>query len=180
MSQQANVNSIHAIESLYSAMREYESDARDAITILLLEVRKAVDWIDHDRTSYWPRQVRQASEAFIEARNELERRELTTRPEEKPSCYEQKLIVDQAKRRLRFCESQVEIVKKWRRILHHEVLEFESGIGKLSESLETDFPRAKATLQRLLTALQKYADVTLVQQSPNVDKITPVPRRHEK
>lgn len=180
MSQQANVNSIHAIESLYSAMREYESDARDAITILLLEVRKAVDWIDNDRTFYWPRQVRQASEAFIEARNELERRELTTRPEEKPSCYEQKLVVNQAKRRLRFCQSQVETVKKWRRVLHHEVLEFESGIGKLSESLETDFPRAKATLQRLLTALQKYADVTLVQQSPSVDKITPVPRRHDK
>ena len=157
MNQAANVTSIDAIKTFRVALQAYESDARDTLMILNLEVRKAMSWIEHDRAQYWLQQVREASDAYVQARNELERRELATRPDDKQSSYEHKIIVEKTKRRWRYCEAQVEVVKKWRRTLQHEIAEFQGEIAKMSNFLDLDIPRAVAALGRIITALDKYA-----------------------
>jgi hypothetical protein len=168
----ARVTSVDSIRSLRAALVNFEGGARDALTLLELEVRKAVDWLEHDRAQYWPDQYRKASEGVAQARNELERRQLTYGSDEPPSCYEQKKALEAAKRRLRLCEEKMKTVKRWIRTVRGELNEFEGQMARMTECLDADIPRAVAALERMLVALEKY----LASSTPSVD-VTPKDNR---
>ncbi len=158
MKKSANITSTDAVRFFKAALGQYEADLRDAITQLLLETRRAVDWVDHDRAQYWPRAFRKASDAVVEARTALERAESAIRPEDKRSCYEQKLAFENAKRRLRTTEQKMRAVRKWRVAVKHEADEFEGRLAKLANFLDSEFPRAIAKLHRMAAALDKYTE----------------------
>jgi hypothetical protein len=160
MDRSANVTSIDAIRALRSAFRAFEANSREAVTLLTLEVRKALDWLENDRTRYWPEQVRKASECVAQARNDLERCQLTYGSEDSPSCYEQKKALERAKRRLRLCEDKVKRVKYWVRTVRGEMDEFEGQMARINNCLDADVPRAVALLERMLRALERYAEAS--------------------
>jgi hypothetical protein len=160
MDRSANVTSIDAIRMLRVALHKFEANSRDAVTHLLLEVRKAVDWLENDRSRYWPEQVRKAGQWVTQARNDLERCQLAYGSEEAPSCYEQKKALERAKRRLRLCEEKVKAVRHWRRTIRGEMDEFDGQMARLNSCLDADLPRAIAALDRMLQALEKYAQAS--------------------
>ena len=157
MDRSANVTSIDAIRALRSALSKFEHGARDALTMLELEVRRGVDWIEQDRRRYWPAQAKQASNDLVEARTELERCELRFGSELAAPCTEQKKKYERAKQRLRYCEDQVRAVKKWTRTIQQELTEFDGQLAQLSQYLDADVPRALAALTSMLSALEKYS-----------------------
>ena len=157
MNQSANVTSIDGVRDLRTALLKFEEYSRDGLTMLVLEVRRAMEWLEVDRRRYWPEQVRRASQKVVEARNDLERCELKYGSEEAPSCYEQKMALQRAKRRLRYCEDQVKVVEQWIRAVRQELNEFEGQTAKLTSILDSDIPHAVTTLERMLRALDKYA-----------------------
>ena len=168
MSRSAQVRSTDVLRAMRLALKEYEAEVRDAIEQLLLEARRAVDWIEQDRSRYWPRQARKASDDMQQARNDLERCEMAIRPDDRRSCYEQKIALEAAKRRLRLCEQKVRATKKWRVEVHHETEEFLGRMAKMINFLDNDLPRALATLERMAKSLDKYTGQTAPQDaSPN-------------
>lgn len=152
----ARVKSVDEIQVFRVALLEFGHDAGDALGILLWEVRKVIEWIEHDRSQYWPAQVRKASDELVQARTDLERCELAIRPDDRSPCTEQKKALERAKSRLRYCEQKVETVRHWKRTLHHEINEFQGRLRKLANFLEADIPRAVAALDRILKALDHY------------------------
>lgn len=159
MGQQARVTSVEAIQLFRGALIEFGDETRDAVEMLILEVRRAIDWLEHDRSHYWPEQTRRASDAVVTARNDLERCELAVRAEDRKSCLVEKKALEKAKERLKLCERKVELVKHWKRTLHHEVREFQGQMFKMTDFLDTDLPRALAALQRITTALDRYTQL---------------------
>jgi hypothetical protein len=157
MNQSANVTSLDGVRDLRTSLLKFEDTSRDGLTMLILEVRRAMEWLEGDRRRYWPEQVRRASQKVVEARNDLERCELKYGSEEAPSCFEQKTALKLAKRRLSFCEDQIKVVKQWIRAVRQELNEFEGQAAKLTSILDSDIPRAVTTLERMLRALDKYA-----------------------
>ena len=166
MTTPVQVTSIDALRHFKLALEEFQTEAREAITQLLLEMRRGVDWIEHDRTRYWPRAMQQASDAVIEARNNLERAELSLRPEDKRSCYEQKIALEKAKRRLRLTEEKVRAVRRWRIEVHRQADKFHGGLSKLANTLDMDLPRALAALERMAVALDRYTERSAPVESP--------------
>lgn len=152
----ARVTNVDAIQAFRGALLEFGHEVSDSLSILMWEVRKVVEWIEHDRSQYWPAQVRQASDALVQARTDLERCEMAIRPDDRSPCTEQKKALERAKGRLRYCEQKVEAVRHWKRTLQHEINEFQGRLGKLSNFLETDVPRGVAVLERILQALDRY------------------------
>lgn len=157
MNQSANVTSIDAIRAFREALVKFEANARDAVTSLELEIRRAVNWIEVDRRRYWPAQVKQASEGLSQARNALERCQLKYGSEEAPSCYEQKKDYERAKRRLRYCEEQVRNVKRWTQVIRHEMTQFNGQMAQMTLCVDSDLPRAIAAIANMLNALERYA-----------------------
>ena len=179
MNRPANVKSIEHIRDLRLSMVKFEEDARDGVAQLTMEVRRALDWIEHDRRRYWPHQVKKASELVAEKRNDLERCQMRFGSDEPPSCYEQKKAFQRARERMRYCEDQVRATKTWIRTVRAEMTEFEGQIAQMVLTLDADVPRAIATLSRMLAALEKYAherhQLDAAAKPPTANTVNPSP-----
>ena len=157
MDRSANVSSIDALRDLRVALLQFGGDAKEAVIMLTLESRKAIQWLLYDRTRYWPDQLRKAQERVVHARNDLERCQLRYGSEDMPSCFDQKKALEKAKRRLKVCEEKVKAVKKWINVVRHELEEFDGELSKITSWAEADLPRAVALLERMVRSLDKYA-----------------------
>ncbi len=158
MSGSAHITSTDAVRDFRAALQEYEADVRDAIAQLLLQLRRSVDWVEHDRARYWPAEVRAASDAVIRAQDELARCESAIRAEDRRSCYEQRMALEHAKRRQRLAEQKVRVVRRLRISVQQEADEMQGRMLRLTDFLDTEFPRALAALGRMSAALDKYTE----------------------
>ena len=123
-----------------------------------IEVQRGVDWVSEDQARYWPLQGRRAEEQLATARTELELCQSASLKDEKRSCYQERKHLEQAIARLRHCEAQVRVVKHWKHLVAHEAEEFRGRISRLVYYLDTVVPQALAALDRMIAALEKYAE----------------------
>lgn len=165
MSQSANVQSVEAVHHFKLVLQQYVADVGEALTDLVLEARRAVDWIENDRSRYWPAEFRRSSDAVSESRIALERCEMAISPDDRRPCYEERKALEQAKRRLRKAEEMMQVVQRWRIKVKHEAEEFEGQVAKLNQFLENDVPRAAAALDRMSIALDRYVSQGQVVES---------------
>jgi hypothetical protein len=156
--QSANVTSLDALLNFKAALLRFAANVEAALVALELEGRRPVEWVEEDRTRYWPRQVGRASEAVSEARLALERCQVRNSSEDARFCYDERKVLEKAKRRLQLAEEKVQAVKRWRMQMQHEAEEFEVQLARLRRYLESDLVRAIASLDRMLEALSQYTE----------------------
>lgn len=166
MNSPARVTSIEALDRFRAAMEIFDADARAALAALQLEVRRVLEWIEHDRTSYWPRELRKSFDRVTQARNDLERCLLRSADGTTRSCYDEKKALERAKRRVRTCEEKIQQVKYWRRQLRHDAEEFTAQLTKLETYLDVDWARAVAALKRMVRSLENYAEIRRPDSAP--------------
>lgn len=158
MSGVANITSLDALRSLRAALVRFRAEVESALVTLELEARRPIDWIESDRSRYWPQQARKAADLLSEARLALERCELRISGDAERWCYDERKAVDKAKRRLRLAEEKTQAVRRWRGQMHKETEEFQVQIARLRHYLESDLTRAIATLDRMTAALDRYVE----------------------
>ena len=158
MTRSARVTSIDALRRFLTQLGRYESDLDHALTHLTLETRRVSDWIENDRPHYWRNQQRRASDAVVEARSNLERRQLTV---ERPgACRDEKIALERAIARLRYCEQRAANTQRWQYVLRQQIDEIQTLLTKANTYLEQDVPQAVTDLQRMAAALEQYADLS--------------------
>ena len=158
MSSTANVTSVEALSSFRAALLRFAEDAEAALVALDLEGRRPVDWVEDDRTRYWPQQARRASDNVSEAKLALERCELRVSGEDTRYCYDERKALEKAKRRLLLAEAKIQAVRRWRGQMHKEFEEFQVQIARFRRYLESDLPRAVAAVERMAGSLGKYVE----------------------
>ncbi len=157
MTRSARLNEIAAIPALAAALRCFDEEARAALTELEMQVRRAMQWVQHDQKEYWHQQLHRGWDRVNEARVELERAMWTRRvADHQPGCREEKQALDTAKRRLHKAEEKVDVVRHWSRVLDHEVTEYRGVINQLTHWLESEFPKAVAALTAMGRSLEAY------------------------
>ncbi len=159
MSRSAKVHSIDALDHLAQAVRSFAQEAMVALDDVRMDIHRAIQWVEHDQKDYWSQESRKAQDAVTEARIALERKQMRLFGDEQPSCYEEKKALEAAKRRGERARQKTEAVKRWSRLLENESHDCRSGIASLADWLQTDVPRALATLKRLSLALESYVDL---------------------
>ena len=157
MARSARVTSIEAISRFKVSLQKFEFAVQEALATLRMESERGIAWVENDRAAYWPRQVKLAGERLNEARNNLQRAQLGSRPGEGRSCYQEKKDVERAKQRLIFAENKVRLTQEWCRRLHHEIDQFQGAVGRLGQMIDVDLASALATLEHAITALDRYA-----------------------
>ena len=163
MSGQAQVRSIDAVERFNQALSRYRQRSSDALDALEGELRRIVDWLEHDRPAYWRVQIRKAEDGVHQAKMELERCLMFPTVEgERPACREEKDALKQAQARLAHCREKVELVQRWKRTMQHEIFEYQGRMGSLRQVLEVDLLRAHEALQQILRRVEAY----MVEQGP--------------
>lgn len=156
MAKAARLTSIEAVAALRASLLQFAEEANNALTALQLEGRRPMDWIEQDRTLYWPRELRKASDRVAEARLELQRCEMTIDGQDRRACIQEKKNLQKAKDRLELTELRIAAVRRWKFQMRKAVEDFEVQLAKLARYLESDVPLAAAELQRMTLALEGY------------------------
>lgn len=168
MSRSAKLTSTDAVERLAASLDLFKEEATNALDNLQLEIRRAVDWLRHDRKSFWEHEVRRGFERVAEARAELERRmTFHSIGDYQPACRDEKLALERAKQKLRVAEEKVELVRRWTRAIEHELTEYAGAVNQLDGWLQADHPRAMADLKRMAAALESYLAAAVPAESPS-------------
>ena len=156
MAKTAHLTSTEAVTALRAALLQFAADAQHALTALQLEGRRPIEWIDQDRTLYWPREMRKASDRLAEARQELQRCEMTISGEDRRACIQEKKNLAKAKARLELTEERIRTVRRWKFEMKKAVEDFEVQLARVQRYLENDIPIAAADLLRMILALEAY------------------------
>ena len=156
MAPTADVKSISAVREFRTDVLEFQAGLRQSLELMANEVHRGIQWLESDRSAYWPAQVRKASDRVSEARINLERCMLATRPDERRSCYDEKKALERAIRRLAYAEQKVRTTQHWLRVVRDQADDFRSRLARLEQLVEYDLPRATALLERLARSLDKY------------------------
>jgi hypothetical protein len=161
MSQGAQVGSIAAIEAFQAALAKYIDESQQALVMIDLEIRRAVDWVRVDRAEYWKHEIRRSTEAVNRAKDELHRCiSFKSMENYTPACVDERKALQRAQQRLQHAEQKAEAVRKWSRAMQHELNEYAGRIVQFNAGLEGDIPKAMATLGRILATLDRYMTTT--------------------
>jgi hypothetical protein len=160
MSTSANVQSLESIEAVRRAMLLFDEQVADALTELGSEMRRMLDWLEHDRPRFWKAQVRKAHDQVHEAQQALHRCLMFPIGTERPSCYEERMALKKAEARYVYCQEKEQRVRHWQRTVQHELFEYEGRISQLVRLVEVDMPQALAVLTRIVRRLEEYHTAT--------------------
>ena len=157
----ANVHSLEAIQSVRGALVEFRDDLDQAISTIDVEMRRVLDWLEHDRPRYWKKAVREARDGVTEAQQALHRCLMYPINEERPSCTEERADLKKAQTRLAYCDEKSERLRHWIREVRHELSEYQGRISQLKDVVEIDAPQAMAILDRLIERINEYHSISL-------------------
>ncbi|MGE3314066.1 MAG: hypothetical protein AB7O26_03040 [Planctomycetaceae bacterium] len=158
MSARANVRSFDAIRRFRGAVVAAESDLVAVLGMLRQELLRTLEWLDHDRPAHWQHQARLCSDKLAAARTHLARRQMITVAGHRPECIEEKKELRLAKQRLEHAQEMIRVVRQWSIKAHRKADEYSCQIGRLEQALLVDIPAMRSLLDRILTALDAYAD----------------------
>jgi len=156
MSTSANVHSLESIEAVRRAVMLFDEQVADSLIELGAQMRRMLDWLEHDRPRYWKSQVRKAHDQFHEAQQSLHRCLMFPIGDERPSCHEERMELSKAQARLAYCQAKEERVRHWQRCVQHELFEYEGRISQLVRLVEVDMPNALGVLTQIERRLEAY------------------------
>lgn len=156
----AKLTRIDAVEQMAAAVDVFRTEAAAALEELDMEVRRALEWIHHDRHDHWNHEVRRGWERVTESRIELQQAMTARRIGDRdPSCVDEKKALERAKRRLDVAQEKVEAVRHWTHSIDHAVTEYHGSRAQLSGWLDAEVPKALAALRRMTAALETYVTI---------------------
>jgi hypothetical protein len=156
----ANVRSIDAIEAMRAALATFGEEIAQSVSIVDIEMRRVLDWLEHDRPRYWKHQVRTAMDGVTEARAALHRALMYPINDERPSCDEERAALKRAEAKFAYCEEKAERLRQWIREVRHEMFEYEGRMTQLNDLVELDVPHAIAIIRKLVGRLEEYQSIS--------------------
>jgi hypothetical protein len=157
MSPAARITAIDAVQVMAAALHTFGDNSRSGFDDLQLEIRRALQWINHEQKEYWAREVRRSWDRVSEAKLALTQARTYRRvADHEPSCIDEKKALDAANRRLRVAQEKVEAVRRYAYSIDRAVDDFRKSSAQFSSWLEGDLPKALAALDRMTESLQSY------------------------
>ena len=159
MSGNVQVTSIEAVQEFAPSLAFMQEELKGVLSAVQIEMQRAIGWIEQDRPRYWQTQLKRAFDKVAETRTSLTTCQMRTVAGRHPSCIEEKVAHAAAKRRLEFCQEQIELVKRWGVKLHHEADELRGRMAGVQRLAESDLTKSMALLANIVESLERYAGV---------------------
>lgn len=165
---QANVKSTDAIESVRAALLQFAKQCEEGLTEINLEMRRLMDWLEHDRPAFWKQQVHNAHDGVMQAKADLHRCLMfPVGMNDRPSCSEERAALKKAEAKLAYCQEKQEKLRHWIREISHELHTYEGRTAQLREVIEADAPAAATALHRLLLQIEAYTSLSSGGSAPS-------------
>lgn len=178
MHSSADVRSIAALEDLRAALARYQAAVEGGLAELELEIRRAVDWVEHDALHDWKREQERRARKVERATAELASARIAAYDERAPAITDHRVALKRAQQRLEEADEKIKCVRRWTRKVHEEVDDFRGPLQQFSELLAGAAPAALSELERMIAALQAYVDTPLTDRAvepPAAERSCPTP-----
>ncbi len=153
----ARVTSIDVLPLLAAGLAKFRGEAQGALEDLAIEVRRAQEWIHHDRKEYWQRELHRAYENLNQARLQLQQAHTARRVGDlEPACIDEKRAVERARRRVATAQEKIEAVRHWTTAIDRAVDDFHRIRTQFGTWLEIELPRGIAALSQMSESLVSY------------------------
>ncbi len=159
MSGNVQVTSIEVVQEFAPTLAVLQEELKAVLSAVQIEMQRAIGWIEQDRPRYWQTQLKRAFDKVAETRTSLTTCQMRTVAGRHPSCIEEKVAHAAAKRRLEFCQEQIELVKRWGVKLHHEADELRGRMAGCQRLAESDLTKSMALLANVVESLERYAGI---------------------
>lgn len=157
MNRTAHVKSIDAIDRFRAALALFGDDAAQALDAVRTELQRFSDWLERDQPAHWKQEIRRREERLAEAKADLHRcLAATIDANRTPSCYQERKLVEAAKRRLEEGEEKLAAVRRWIPIVREAAQDYQMRTSALAGALDTDVPKAVQHLAQLVARLEEY------------------------
>jgi hypothetical protein len=171
MGQSARVKSIEVLDVIASALKTFRADSLSALDDLDIELHRALEWIHHDRTEYWKRELRRSEDKLIEAKLQLKQAQTSRRMDDyRPDCVEEQRALERAKQRLRTAEQKFKAVQLWTHNIDRAVSTCQQARTQFVIWLDGEVPKGVAALKRMSGSLETYVSLQ-VPVDPNAPAV---------
>lgn len=169
MSESAQVNEIAVLEDFRAALCTFAEETQDALGVVEMEIRRAIDWLDDQKRS-WGKEVRAREDDVVTAKAALAQRKLARTFDREPDCTEQEKALRLARLRLEEAHDKVDACHRWHPVLRREIEEYEGRARRLGGLVEGQLPRGVALLERLIASLDSYASLSAAPPLPRANE----------
>lgn len=166
MTDRAHVENLEVLMRVRTAIIKFWETAADALSAAEMESSHGLGWITEDLPAQWQAELRRRELKVTQAQAELDRARMAIVRGEPPACTDQKVALAKAKRRREEAEEKLKLTKRWARTLEDEVRDYRLPTQQLSDFLVGEMPRAVAEIDRMLTALEGYAQTPPPPEEP--------------
>jgi hypothetical protein len=158
MSSFARVDSIHALKQFRASLVQFTQAAAVAMEEVDMEIQKTHTWLQQDRYRYWKDKLHNRSEAYTQAKQILNQRQLFERAVQgvPSSCVDERKALQAAEQRLRETEHSFQRVRSWIPQMEREMNDYKGRVKGLASALQMDIPKALARLDRMVDSLEAY------------------------
>lgn len=158
VSESARVISSEALKQAKAAMVEFSDSIIAALSSVDADINRVSFWLNQDRPAHWKRQVRLREEDINRIKTEIMRKRIIAAPEP-ASVVEEEKALDRAKQKLAHAQSKYDAVRRWAPVWDREAMMYKTSTHGLTEYLHRDIPSAVGRLERMLDALEAYAQI---------------------
>ena len=155
--QQANLQSIHVLESTRAAFIRCREEVGLALAETDSEVDRLVTWLQNDRMMYWRGRINRLREDLNNARSALFRKEtVTSSKESKPSTVDERKALAKVKELLADAERRAVRTKLWALNFPRDQALFKGATALAASMHERELPAAILALGRMGLAIERY------------------------
>jgi hypothetical protein len=161
MAESANITSVDAIAAFRAALIVFLGKVRPLLEETSGEIIRTRQWVEEDQRRYWENQFKLRWRKLEEARAELFSATLS-KLQDASSLHH--MAVQRADRSVRECEAKRSMLRKWTRDLGDKADPLLKQASQFETFLATEIPRAIAYLDRVIEAIEAYADIAAGKQ----------------
>lgn len=156
---QGNVRSIAVIRDLNLAVSQLTNRLTEISFDLRGEAQRAIQWVSSEAPQYWRYEQKLASQRLKETEDTLASMKATVGGRDKPVATELEQRVAKIRHRLQLCEEKLQLCKRWHTELLRAADPLLAAASAVQQQAETELPTAANQLDRLIRALEQYAEV---------------------
>ncbi|MFW5652974.1 MAG: hypothetical protein ACOC0P_02920 [Planctomycetota bacterium] len=157
--QAAKVSSVEVINDFRAALAKFAEEGQAGLAAAEAEIQRRLDWLEHDQTAHWRRELELRRRTLDEARVNLSRKTMGRIEDHLPHREEQ-MAFEKAKRVVAEAEAKLETIQRWTRALRSASEQYRGAVQGFQDLLTVRVPAARSSLDQINQRLQAYLTTT--------------------
>jgi len=156
--QHARVDSIAALREFRAGLVMFMEAASLALDEMDSEMQRILLWLRDDQYKFWRKQLQVRTDEHTQARLALKRRQIFDRAlaGSVSSCVDERKALKKAEQRLQEATFRFKRVGRYIQQIEKAQSDYKGLVKGLVGDLDVNLPNARARLDRMATALEKY------------------------